>query len=139
MFFADVCANHWQGNKENKKYREKSPKQIHFSLLVNKESSQQFVLAVHGRRGRRNRPARKMLGDRELPEKVAISRRWVHAVLGAFAFCTVYSFLLMPAIKANLFYFSRLPSSKSFIISLIRFTRVSSRLALSIHLTKFFL
>ena len=36
-------------------------------------------------------------------------------------------------------YFSRFPSSKSFSISFIRLARVSSRLALSIHLMKFFL
>ena len=35
-------------------------------------------------------------------------------------------------------YFARLPSSKSLIISFMRFTRVSSRLALSIQRMKFF-
>lgn len=41
--------------------------------------------------------------------------------------------------KLELYHLSRLPSSNRFIISFIRFVRVSSRLALSIHLMKFFL
>ena len=40
---------------------------------------------------------------------------------------------------AEPFYFSRLPSLNRFIISFILFIRVCSRLALSIHLMKFFL